>query len=335
MGFSEKLLVGPRGSNIDSRIASTTPGATSEKAAIAATEKIAKKIRALQLQLYAEGRQSLLIVLQGMDAAGKDGTIKHVFGMMNPQGCTVSSFKQPTPLEQRHDFLWRVHPHAPARGEVAIFNRSHYEDVLIARVHQLCPKAQINERYEQINQFEALLASQANTRVLKFFLHISREEQLARFAARLDDPAKNWKISSSDYSERQHWDAYREAYQIALKKTSTDAAPWFVIPADNKWYRNYAVANIVLEALESMSPQIPAPSVDLPTVHEEFHNAVLQEIRMGRVKPLAKAMDRVMASSEQKALLGDRTLEEIHAIAQEAHQPGKKKPAKQAGKQRK
>lgn len=279
MGFTEKLRVDPRGLCIDSRVASTTPGATSEKAAIAATEKIAKKIRDLQLQLYAEGQQSLLIVLQGLDAAGKDSVIKHVFGMMNPQGCTVTGFKQPTPLELRHDFLWRIHPHVPARGEVAIFNRSHYEDVLIARVHQLSPKAQINQRYKQINHFESLLATQAKTRILKFFLHISREEQLARFAARLDDPAKNWKISEADYAERQYWDVYRESYEIALKKTATADAPWFVIPANNKWYRNYAVANIVLETLEAMAPQIPKPSVDLNAIRNEFHQAVLQAAR--------------------------------------------------------
>lgn len=279
MGFSEKLRARPRGFAIARHAANATPGATSEKAAIAATEKIAKEIRALQLRLYAEGRQSLLIVLQGMDAAGKDGVIKHVFGMMNPQGCTVTGFKQPTPLELRHDFLWRIHPHAPGHGEVAIFNRSHYEDVLIARVHALCPKAQLHQRYEQINQFESLLATQANTRILKFFLNMSPEEQLARFAARLDDPAKNWKISTSDYAERQHWDAYREAYETALKKTSTDDAPWFVIPADNKWYRNYAVANIVLETLQDMSPQIPKPSVDLGAIRKEFHQAILEASR--------------------------------------------------------
>lgn len=324
MRYSEKLQVSARGFSIDSRVASATPGASSEKIAIAATEKIAKKIRNLQLRLYAEGRQSLLIVLQGLDAAGKDGTIKHVLGMMNPQGCTVTGFKQPTPLEARHDFLWRVHPHVPTRGEVAIFNRSHYEDVLVARVHQLFPKSQINQRYEQINQFESLLATQANTRVIKFFLHISREEQLARFAARLDDPAKNWKISAADYTERQYWDAYREAYQIALKKTSTPEAPWFVIPSDNKWYRNYAVANIVLETLESMTPELPKPSVNLESVREEFHNAVLQEIRMGRVKPLAKAMDRAVKSREQQLQLADLTMDEIQGIILAAKKPGKK-----------
>lgn len=286
MTLANTLRVKGKTARIDSEYASKTPGDITEKAAIKATENIAKKIRALQYRLYAENRQGLLIVLQGLDAAGKDGTIRHVLGMMNPQGCTVTGFKQPTPIEARHDFLWRIHPHAPARGEVAIFNRSHYEDVLVARVHQLCPKPQLALRYEQINQFESLLATQNNTRVIKFFLHISREEQLTRFAARLDDPAKNWKISTADYTERQYWDVYREAYAQVLKQTSTQSAPWFVIPSDHKWYRNYAVACIVLETLEAMAPQIPQPTVDLNQIRAEFHNAVLHEAPPGRAKSL-------------------------------------------------
>ena len=277
MNTSEELRVIPGSFNLSRRATANTPGGLSEKAVVAATEKIAKQIRDLQLRLYAEGQQSLLIVLQGLDAAGKDGTIKHVLGMVNPQGCDVTSFKQPTPLELRHDFLWRVHAHAPARGEIGVFNRSHYEDVLIAKVHQLCPKAQLALRYEQINQFETLLATQANTRIIKFFLHISREEQLARFAARLTDPAKNWKISEADYSEREFWNDYQAAYQAALKKTSTANAPWYVIPSDNKWYRNYAVARIVLETLEQMNPALPKPTVDLASIRKKFHQAVLQE----------------------------------------------------------
>jgi PPK2 family polyphosphate:nucleotide phosphotransferase len=277
MGISEQLRVNPRSFSLGSRATANTPGVLSEKAAIAATEKIAKKIRDLQMRLYAEGQQSLLIVLQGLDAAGKDGTIKHVLGMVNPQGCDVTGFKEPTPLELRHDFLWRVHPHAPARGEIGVFNRSHYEDVLITRVHKLCPKPQLELRYEQIIAFESLLATQNNTRVIKFFLHISPEEQLARFAARLTDPAKNWKISEADYSERTFWKDYQAAYQTALKKTSTASAPWYVIPADNKWYRNFAVASIVLETLEQMNPKLPQPKVDLNAIRKKFNLAVLQE----------------------------------------------------------
>jgi PPK2 family polyphosphate:nucleotide phosphotransferase len=283
--FSDEFRADGRSFTIKHCPTAATPGIKSESEAVAATEKIAKKIRALQYKLYAEGDQSLLIVLQGLDAAGKDGTIRHVLGMMNPQGCTVTSFKQPTPEESRHDFLWRIHPHAPAKGSVAVFNRSHYEDVLVARVHQLCPETQLHERYEQINAFEALLTSQANTRIIKFFLHISPEEQLNRFATRLDDPEKNWKISAADYTERQYWDVYSDAYEIAITKTSTNHAPWFCIPADNKWYRNYAVANIVLETLESMAPQIPAPSVDLDQIRKNFMNAAQREARSAEKTP--------------------------------------------------
>lgn len=324
MALAKTLRATSKTLRIDSDYASKTPGSLSENTAIKATAAIAKKIRALQFRLYAENKQSLLIVLQGLDAAGKDGTIKHVLGMMNPQGCAVTGFKQPTSLELRHDFLWRIHAHTPASGEVAIFNRSHYEDVLVTRVHQLCPKAQLNLRYEQINQFESLLATQSNTKVIKFFLHISREEQLARFAARLDDPAKNWKISNADYTERQHWDAYREAYELAIKKTSTSQAPWYIIPSDHKWYRNYAVACIVLETLEAMAPQIPKPTVDLNQVREEFHNAVLQEVRLGRVKALASAMDRVIHSRDDQLKLAGVTLEEIKTISRRAKQTRKK-----------
>jgi PPK2 family polyphosphate:nucleotide phosphotransferase len=275
--FADLLQANAHGFKIKNCDPSGSPGGYTEKEAVAETEKIGKQIRALQYKLYAEGKQALLIVLQGLDAAGKDGTIRHVLGMMNPQGCTVTGFKQPTPEEARHDFLWRIHPHAPAKGSVAVFNRSHYEDVLITRVHQLCPKAQLDQRYDQINQFEALLSSQANTRVIKFFLNISPLEQLARFASRLDDPEKNWKISAADYSERQYWEAYQEAYEIAIRKTSTQQAPWFCIPADHKWYRNFAVARIVLETLESMAPQLPAPSVDLNEIRKAFHQAISEE----------------------------------------------------------
>ena len=324
MSLAKTLRATSRNLRIDSDYATLTPGDLSEKSAIKATAAIAKKIRALQFQLYAENKQSLLIVLQGLDAAGKDGTINHVLGMMNPQGCTVTGFKQPTPLELRHDFLWRIHAHVPATGEVAIFNRSHYEDVLVARVHQFCPKAQLTLRYDQINHFESLLATQSNTKVIKFFLHISREEQLARFAARLDDPAKNWKISTADYTERQHWDAYRESYELAIKKTTTPEAPWYVIPSDHKWYRNYAVACIVLETLEAMAPQAPEPSVNLNQVREEFHNAVLQEVRLGRTKALASAMDRVIKSRDDQLKLAGVTLEEIQAINRQAKKSSKK-----------
>jgi PPK2 family polyphosphate:nucleotide phosphotransferase len=208
-----------------------------------------------------------------MDAGGKDGTIKHVFSSVNPQGVSVVSFKQPSPVELAHDFLWRVHPHAPGKGEIAIFNRSHYEDVLVTRVHKLIDKATWTRRYQYICDFEALLAESGAT-VLKFFLHISRDEQLARFAQRLDDPARNWKISESDYSERELWDDYIEAFEDAMRATSTDAAPWYVIPSNHKWFRNLAVSQIIADAMADLGLAFPPPSVNLADIRRKYHAAV-------------------------------------------------------------
>ena len=213
-----------------------------------ATEEIdqyQKKMRKLQELLYADGRCSLLICLQAMDTGGKDGTINHVLGAMNPQGCRVVAFKQPSVEELGHDFLWRIHRAAPARGEVVIFNRSHYEDVLIVRVHNLVPKRVWSRRYDRINAFEKGLAED-DTHILKFYLHISKEEQLKRFKDRLDDPTKQWKISESDYKERSFWEDYVTAYEEALSRCSTEQAPWFVIPANHKWFRNLVVSRIVV-----------------------------------------------------------------------------------------
>jgi PPK2 family polyphosphate:nucleotide phosphotransferase len=235
-------------------------------------EKLAKE----QALLYAEHKHSVLIVLQALDAGGKDGTIKHVFSVVNPQGVHVASFKQPTAQELAHDFLWRVHPHAPGKGEIAIFNRSHYEDVLVTRVHKLIDKATWTERYERIRDFEALLAENGTT-ILKFFLHISKEEQLARFAQRLDDPARNWKISESDYSERALWDAYIEAFEDAISATSTKSAPWFVIPSNHKWFRNLAVSQIIAATLEDLKLAYPAPTVDLAEIRRKYHAAAQAE----------------------------------------------------------
>jgi PPK2 family polyphosphate:nucleotide phosphotransferase len=208
-----------------------------------------------------------------MDAGGKDGTIKHVFSGVNPQGVDVASFKQPTPLELAHDFLWRVHPHAPKAGEIIIFNRSHYEDVLVTRVHKQIDKATCARRYGHICDFEALLA-QSGTTVLKFFLHISKEEQLARFAQRVDDPGRNWKISESDYSERELWDDYVDAYEDAIRATSTDQAPWYIIPSNHKWFRNLAVSQIIADSMADLSLAFPAPSVSLADVRRKYHAAV-------------------------------------------------------------
>jgi PPK2 family polyphosphate:nucleotide phosphotransferase len=235
-------------------------------------EKHGKKLRELQELLYADARFSLLICLQGLDTAGKDGTISHILGAMNPQGCRVVGFKQPSAEEAAHDFLWRIHPAAPARGQAAIFNRSHYEDVLVVRVHNLVPHAVWSRRYDQINAFEKELV-EGNTHILKFFLHISKEEQLKRFKDRLDDPAKQWKISESDYTEREFWDDYVAAYEAVLERCSTEQAPWFIIPSDHKWFRNLAIARIVVEHLKSLNLRFPRPSVDLEYIRREYHAA--------------------------------------------------------------
>ncbi len=242
----------------------------SHKEALHDIEHDARKLRTLQELFYADGRRSLLICLQGMDTGGKDGTIHHVLGAMNPQGCRVTQFRQPSVAESAHDFLWRIHAAAPARGQVAIFNRSHYEDVLITRVHGLVPETVWSQRYDQINAFEREMFA-ANTHVLKFYLHISKEEQLTRFAARLEDPAKQWKISDADYQERKSWDAYQAAYGDALSRCSTEHAPWFVIPSNHKWFRDLAIARILVEYLQGLDMKYPSPSVDLDRVRQEYH----------------------------------------------------------------
>jgi PPK2 family polyphosphate:nucleotide phosphotransferase len=216
----------------------------------------------LQYSLYAEGQRSVLIVLQGMDTSGKDGTIRHVMSGTSPQSCKVTSFKVPSSHERAHDFLWRIHEAAPEKGNIMIFNRSHYEDVLVVRVHNIVPKNVWEERYDEINRFEKYL-SENGTTVLKFFLHISKDEQKRRIEARLADPAKHWKLSESDLKEREFWDDYIDAYEAALSKCSTKHAPWFIIPANHKWFRNLAVSKIIVEALEKMDPKYPTPEIDI------------------------------------------------------------------------
>jgi PPK2 family polyphosphate:nucleotide phosphotransferase len=229
-------------------------------------------LRALQYLLYAQNKRSVLIVLQGLDAAGKDGTIAHVFGALNPQGARVHAFKQPSAEEAAHDFLWRAHAQAPRRGEIVIFNRSHYEDVLVVRVHGLVPKSVWTERYDLINAFERTLAENG-TLILKFFLHMSPEEQLKRFKARLDDPNRQWKISEDDYTERAYFAQYLEAYQDALERTSTEYAPWYVIPSDHKWFRNLAVSKIVAESMQKLHMHVPQTTVDLDEIRRKYHEA--------------------------------------------------------------
>jgi PPK2 family polyphosphate:nucleotide phosphotransferase len=235
----------------------------------------AERMARLQYLLYADGNQSLLIVLQALDAGGKDGVVRHVFGAMNPQGTSVFGFKQPSTIEAAHDFLWRAHLRTPAKGEVVIFNRSHYEDVLIVRVHKLVPKEVWSKRYELINEFEKVLHAN-RTRILKFYLHISPEEQLERFRQRLDDPQRRWKISESDYLERRLWSEYIEAFEEAIEKTSTKHAPWFVIPSNHKWFRNLALSEIVADELESMNLKPPPARVDVAEIRHKYHAAAKQ-----------------------------------------------------------
>ncbi|HZD12875.1 MAG TPA: PPK2 family polyphosphate kinase [Candidatus Binatus sp.] len=223
-------------------------------------DKLNKKLRELQERLYAAHDQKLLIVLQGMDTSGKDGVIHRVFQGVNPQGVQVSHFGVPTPEESDHDFLWRIHKAVPGKGEIQIFNRSHYEDVLVVRVHRLVPDKVWQRRFREINDFERLL-SEDGTTILKFCLHISKEEQKKRLKERLDDPTKNWKFKSSDLPERKHWDEYMQAYEDALSKTSTDYAPWYLIPANHKWYRDLVTCQIIVKALEKINPQYPKQDV--------------------------------------------------------------------------
>jgi PPK2 family polyphosphate:nucleotide phosphotransferase len=216
-------------------------------------------IAALQYRLYAENRRSLLVVLQAMDTGGKDGTIRRVFSGVNPQGCEVTSFKAPSDEERDHGFLWRIHKAVPRRGNIGVFNRSHCEDVLIVRVHGIVDDATCRARYAHINDFERVLV-ETDVTILKFFLHISRDEQTRRLQARIDDPERNWKFSPGDLEERRHWDDYLRAYEDAINACSAPAAPWFIVPANAKWYRNLVISEIVRAALERMNPRLPAAS---------------------------------------------------------------------------
>ena len=225
------------------------------------TREVVEEIDALQERLYAENSRALLVVFQAMDAGGKDSTIRSVFGPLNPQGVQVTSFKAPTPIELQHDFLWRVHARAPQHGRIGVFNRSHYEDVLIVRVHGWAEADVVERRYDQINSFEQLLAD-SGTRIVKFLLHISPDYQLSRFKRRLERPDKHWKFDPGDLEERKHWAAYQDAFETALGRCSPDHAPWYVVPAERRWFRNLLVAQVLRETLEDMNPQYPAPTFD-------------------------------------------------------------------------
>ncbi len=224
-----------------------------------------QKLAALQQLLYAEGKHKVLVVLQAMDAGGKDGTIRKVFKGVNPQGVNVANFKAPTREELGHDFLWRVRQRTPGNRELMVFNRSHYEDVLVVRVHNFVPKDVWGKRYEQIKHFEKTLVDEGTT-LLKFYLHIDKDEQKKRLQARLNDPTKHWKFNTADLAERKLWDDYRAAYEAALSKTSTEWAPWYIVPANHKWYRNLVIAEVLVKTLEDLHMAYPEPEVELDKI---------------------------------------------------------------------
>jgi PPK2 family polyphosphate:nucleotide phosphotransferase len=229
------------------------------------TERNLRKLIELQNVFYADARHALLIVFQAMDAGGKDGAIEHIFSGVNPQGCQVTSFKGPSTLERAHDFLWRIHSACPARGMFGIFNRSHYESVLIERVNNLVPEKVWSRRFETINQFERLLSDEG-TIILKFYLHISKDEQKRRFQDRLDDPSKNWKFSPADLEVRKQWDAYQDAFEDTLSRCSTKHAPWVIVPSDRKWFRNWVISDTIVHALEKLDLKYPPPAAGLDKI---------------------------------------------------------------------
>ena len=276
MNVSKQFLVKP-GSKV--RLGDLDPAFVdrdeSKQSALKKVEQNNQRIRELQELLYAEHKRGLLICLQAMDTGGKDGTIRHVFSVMNPQGCRVSSFKPPTVPELDHDFLWRAHRDAPGKGEVVIFNRSHYEDVLVARIDRLVPEQVWRRRYDEINLFEKYLTDNG-THIIKFFLHISKDEQLVRFKDRLGDPAKRWKVSASDYADRERWEDYQAAFEDMLSHCSTHHAPWFVIPANHKWYRDLVVSQITADYMEGLGMSYPPPAVDFDELIKKYHAAEKQ-----------------------------------------------------------
>jgi PPK2 family polyphosphate:nucleotide phosphotransferase len=258
------LRVAPRAKvHLDERDASDTSSWTGGRRKAEATLPVLREeLTRLQELFAADGRRGLLVILQGMDTSGKDGVIRHVFEGVNPQGVRVSSFKRPTPEEYSHDFLWRIHLRAPSKGEIVIFNRSHYEDVLVARVHQLVPQKVWSKRFDSINQFEREQIEEGVS-VLKFFLHISHDEQRRRLQDRIRDPTKRWKLNEADFHERRYWANYMAAYEAMLRRTSTRWAPWYLVPSNHKWFRNLVVSTVLVRELEGMSLRYPAPTVDI------------------------------------------------------------------------
>ena len=264
MQLGQKLLVKP-GKKRKLKLGDLSPEYDGDKKKENVERELARlssQMSELQYKLFAGNSQSLLIILQGVDASGKDGTIRHVMGALNPQSCYVKSFKVPTAEDVLHDYLWRVHAAIPQKGQIAIFNRSHYDDVIEVHVHNLVPKNELTLRYRQINDFERYL-SENHLTTLKFFLHISKDEQKKRLQERIEDPTKRWKISESDLQDRKYWDKYMESYEEALSRCSTPWAPWYVIPANLKWFRNWAVAQIIVNTLDRMKLKFPEPKIDV------------------------------------------------------------------------
>lgn len=264
-----ELLRVPGGQGVDLSAydAEATPGGPHDKASgLASAARMGERLADLQERLYAAStagdQRRILLILQGMDTSGKGGVVKHVIGQLNPSGCRIRAFKAPTPEERRHSFLWRIRRALPEPGEIGIFDRSHYEDVLIGRVRELAPRKEIARRYGEINRFEESLAQEGVT-VVKCFLHVSYEQQRRRLLARLDNPEKYWKFNPGDITERAAWPAYQKAYEIALDRCSTPGAPWFVVPADRKWYRNWAIGRLLQEHLEALDPQYPKADFDV------------------------------------------------------------------------
>ncbi|HVF08664.1 MAG TPA: polyphosphate kinase 2 family protein [Actinomycetota bacterium] len=265
----ELLRVDPADSGPTGIEPRSTPGVESREAAHSAMTALADRLDELQERLWVEAERSLLVVLQGMDTSGKGGTIRHVFSAMHPAGVEVATFKRPTEEELAHHFLWRIERRLPAPGEVVVFDRSHYEDVLIARVRSLVPEQVWRARYAEIVEFERRVAA-AGTTIVKCMLHISYDEQRERLLARLEDPSKRWKFNEGDLEERARWNEYMAAYADAIRECSTDDAPWHVIPADRKWYRNWAISSLLVETLERMDPRFPVPDLDLQALRSRL-----------------------------------------------------------------
>ena len=276
----ERLIVEPGSpAALADRDPRGTPGVRSRKDGERVLEPLLEPLDRLQVRLMAEHRRSMLVVLQGMDTSGKDGTIKHAFASLSPSATQVKSFKAPTAEELEHDFLWRIRRALPGAGQIGIFNRSHYEDVVVVRVKELAPPEVWGERFDLINAFERELAA-AGTTVLKIFLHISKQEQRERLLARLEDPEKHWKFNPGDLDDRERWDDFQAAYEDALTRCSTPGAPWYVVPADRKWYRNVAVTSLLVATLEQMDPEMPEPDFDV-----EAMRARLEEDEHDRAAP--------------------------------------------------